>query len=1075
MKKVYLFVIILFSFLQVSMGENNPLWMRYPSISPDGKNIAFSFQGDIFIVPSQGGTARHLTVHKAYDFMPVWSPDSKNIAFASDRFGNFDVFVIPVEGGNPQRLTYYSSNETPNSFTPDGKYILFSATIQDTPENAQFPSGILSELYKVPVKGGRVSQILTTPAEKAVYDKKMQHILYQDRKGYENIWRKHHTSSVTRDIWLYSVKTGKSKKLSRFNGEDRNPVYGPDQKTVYYISEQFGAFNVCKFPLSNPDKVSQLTFFKRNPVRFLSAGNNGLLCFGYNGEIYTLVPGEKPKKVNVNLRVDEKENPVEFMTLTSHASEMAVSPSGKEVAFIVRGDVFVTSTNYSTTKRITNTPEQERSVSFSPDGKRLLYASERAKSWNIYQTKLVRPEEELFALSTVLKEEPVVVNKEETFQPLYSPDGKEVAYLENRTALKVINLATKKSRLVLSGKYNYSYSDGDQWYQWSPDGKWFLVQFSPHNLFMNDVALVSAAGGDNPINLTNSGYNDSRPKWILNGNGMIWGSDMQGLRSHGSWGATRDIYALFFNQKSFDRFKMSKEEYDLLKAKEKEARKKKSKTNPTKKVITPVTFDLKNIDDRRVRLTINSSNISDAILTPDGEKLYYLAKFEKGYDLWVNNLRTKQTKLALKLRGGGGAMQLDKSGKNLFLMSGGKIMKIAITGKPMPKVISYRAELNINKAKEREYMFDHVWREAKEKFYRPDLAGVDWKYYGDEYRRYVPFITNNYDYAEMLSEMLGELNGSHTGAGYRHRDPKGDQTAKLGVFIDWNYKGKGAKILEVIEKGPLQKAGSKIKAGDILEKIDGVVIDKNENYYRFLNHKAGKNTLLSMYDPKTGKRWEETVKPTSIRKESGLLYDRWVKLRTEEAKKLSDGKIGYVHIRGMNSASFRKFYSELLGRDYNKKAIIVDTRFNGGGWLHDDLVTILSGKKYVEFYPHGRYYGYEPINKWVKPSAVLISESNYSDAHGFPYAYKTLKIGKLVGMPVPGTMTAVWWETLQDPTLYFGIPEVGTKNLKGHYLENTQLEPDVKIRQDFSVVSHGKDQQLEKAVQVLLKETSANN
>ncbi len=221
--------------------------------------------------------------------------------------------------------------------------------------------------------------------------------------------------------------------------------------------------------------------------------------------------------------------------------------------------------------------------------------------------------------------------------------------------------------------------------------------------------------------------------------------------------------------------------------------------------------------------------------------------------------------------------------------------------------------------------------------------------------------------------MPGELNGSHTGSGYRHNNINEDKTARLGIFYT-------------------------------------------------------------------------------------------------ETDSLSNGRIGYVHVRSMNSESFRRFYSELLGRNYDKEAVIVDTRFNGGGWLHDDLVTILSGKKYVDFYPRGVHFGYDPMNKWIKPSVVLISESNYSDAHGFPYAYKTLGIGKLIGMPVPGTMTAVWWETLQDNTVYFGIPQVGTKDLKGNYLENQQLEPDVKQRQDYEIVIKGRDQQLEKAVDVLLKE-----
>jgi len=1087
MKKFILLTLTVF-FLQTAFSDNNPLWMRYPAVSPDGQKIVFSYQGDLFIVPASGGEARHLTVHNAYDFMPVWSPDSKQIVFASDRFGNFDLFSVSAEGGVPKRLTFYSGTELPNSFTPDGKEVLFIASIQDVPENVQFPSGLLTELYAVPVNGGGIRQVLSTPAEKAVFNKAGDKIIYQDRKGYENVWRKHHTSAVTRDIWSYDLNTKSHTKLTGFNGEDRNPVFSNDGKTIYYLSEQSGTFNVWKMPLANPNNSVQVTFFEKNPVRFLTIADNDMLCFGYNGEIFTKKPGQQEEKVVVSIKADEKENEYEYTVMTSGATEMDVSPNGKEVVFVVRGEVFVTSVDYQTTKQITNTPQQERSVSFSPDGRSILYASERDSSWNLYQTKMVNDDEALFSLSTVLQEEPVLVSNDETFQPQYSPDGKEVAYIKNRETLEVINLDSKKTRTILDGKYNYSYMDGDQWYQWSPDGKWFLLEFSPNALFMIDVALVDAKGGSDPINLTNSGYHDSHPKWVRKGNAMIWFSDREGMRSHGSWGATRDVYAMFFNQKGYDKFRLSKEEYELMKLKEKKNKKDDKKADKKDKdkeddsktdnlfdvkveLADPVDLNLKNLEDRKVRLTINSSSIADAVLTSDGEKLYYLTKFEKGYDLWVNKLKDKETKLLMKLKGSSGFLYLDSKDENLFLFAGGKMMKIKIKGgKPDRKDIRFKAEFNLNKAIEREYMFEHVWRQVKEKFYRPDLGGVDWDYYKTNYEQFLPYITNNYDFAEMLSEMLGELNGSHTGSGYRHNDKHGDKTADLCIFFDWNHSGKGIKILEIIENSPLQFDGSKIANGNIIEKIDGVEINSNADYFKLLNHKSGKHILLSMMNLETGERWDESVKPVSRGKRSQLLYKRWVKIMEAQTDSLSGGKIGYVHVKGMNSSSFREVYSKILGKNYQKQAIIVDTRFNGGGWLHDDLVTLLGGKKYVDFYPRGVYYGYDPMNKWIKPSAVLISESNYSDAHGFPFAYKALNLGKLVGMPVPGTMTAVWWETLQDKSLYFGIPQVGTKDLNGNYLENQQLEPDVKQQQDYDVVTKGRDQQLEKAVEVLLEE-----
>ncbi len=1083
-KNLLLLIVAIFSTVNLFAQVNStPLWMRYPAISPDGKFIAFSYKGDIYKVSANGGDARILTTNPAYDYMPVWSPDGQTIAFASNRNGGFDIFTIPAEGGEPIRLTFHSANEYPSAFTTDGKEIIFKASIQDDAKNILFPSDVLSELYSVPVAGGRIKQVLTTPAESAVFSPDGKYIAYHDSKGYEDNWRKHHQSSVTRDIWIYDTQSKTHKKISSFEGEDRNPVFSADGKTIYYLSEINGSFNITSQDIELTSQPKTISNFTKHPVRFLSFANN-TFCFHYNGEIYTQLLNGNPQKVAINISADKTEQEIKFESLSRGATEMAVSPDSKEIAFIIRGDVFVTSTDYNNTKRITNTPEQERSVSFSPDGKKLLYASERNGSWNIYQTSVFSADEPNFALSTLLKEEPVVTIPEETFQPAYSPDGKEVAFLKERTTLCVMNLESKQIRTILDGRYNYSYSDGDQWYQWSPDGKWFVVSFMELPSWPDsDVALVKADGSGQFFNLTKSGYDDSNPKWMMDGKAIVWFNDKMGMRSHGSWGSQFDAYAMFLTQESFEEFNLSKLEWELLKEKRKKDKekakedtkekeksdKKDKKETPKDKGIEPLKIDINNIDDRKVKLTINSSALSDAILVPDGDKLYYLSRFEKGHDLWVTNLKDNETKLLVKIDGYAGNLSIDKEQKNLFLLSSGSIMKVEISSNKLT-TIKFNAEFSVNYPKEREYMFEHMWRQVDKKFYDPNLHGIDWKFYKSEYSRFLPHINNNFDYAEMMSELLGELNGSHTGCRYRSNPDNADQTAALGVFYDLNYSGNGMKIAEVIDKSPLINSKGKVKSGVIIEKIDGVDISANSNYFGLLNRKAGKLVSIEFYNPVNGERWAESVKPINRWDESELIYKNWIKKRNDEVERLSNGKIGYVHIRGMNSQSFREVYSDLLGKHRGKEAIIVDTRFNGGGWLHDDLATLLSGKKYVDFTPRGQHIGAEPIAKWYKPSVVLVGEGNYSDAHGFPYVYKTLKIGKLIGMPVPGTMTAVWWETQVDPTLVFGIPQMGVRDLNGKYLENQQLNPDIQVPIKPEDAATGIDNQIKAAVEELLKQ-----
>jgi Tol biopolymer transport system component len=1063
----------------VATGQENPLWLRYTAISPDGSTILFTYKGDIYSVPSSGGTATPLTLNEAYDFAPVWSHDGKTIAFASDRYGNFDVFVMPAQGGEAARLTFHSGGEIPSSFTADDRGVLFSAFRQDPASNAQFPISLMNELYSVPVGGGKVSQVLPVPALNATVSSKGDKLIFHDIKGYESDWRKHHTSSVTRDIWVYDFAAKQYTKLTTFNGEDRNPVFGANDDEFYYLSERDGSFNIYRSSLSDPSTSTAITRFTTNPVRFLTRARNNTLCFSYDGEVYTVQPGGTPKKVPIRIGADGRNTIDKIVPVNEGFTEATLSPNGKEFAYVFRGEIFVSAVEGGVTKRVTNTPWQERSVNFSPDGRSIVYAAEVENNWNVYMTSILRKEEPYFFMSTALKSEPVIASAAEEYQPMFSPDGKEVAYLENRVVLKVINLASKQTRMIMPAEMNYSYADGDQYYQWSPDSKWFLVQYGLRDrIFTPEVGLVSADGKGEMHNLTLSGYDDAVPKWSMDGKMMIWGSDRGGARQQSGDLTSGDVYGMFFTRAAFDRFKLTKEEFALVKEQEeKEKKKEEEKKKDEKKgkeavgkdsAKKEVLIDWENLTERKARLTTHTSPASDWLLSKDGEKLFYLTSFDKGSDLWVTELRAKETKLLAKLGVRRAGMELSSDGKFILLLAEGKVQKIDTeSGKAEPLKVS--GEMVLKQANERNYIFEHAWRQFKEKFYVADLHGVNWDGYYTIYKKFLPYINNNYDFAEMLSEMLGEVNASHTGCYYRGGQPNTDQTASLGLLFDYLYSGAGARVAEVIQGGPLDNAKSKVKAGQILEKIDGQAITDSVDVSQYLNRKVGRLTLLSLKDPATGATWEETLKPISGGEESELLYKRWVRNRRNEVEKLSGGKIGYVHVRSMDDASMRTVFDEALGRNLEKDALIIDTRFNGGGNIHEQLSDFLSGKKYVDIVPHGQYVGSEPYDKWMKPSIVLMGESNYSDAHLFPIAYKAKGVGKTLGMPVPGTGTFVWWERQIDPTLTFGIPMGGWRTMDGKFAENNQMAPDIMVRNEPGIMTAGRDQQIEAAVQELMK------
>lgn len=604
-----------------------PLWMRDVRISPDGKEIVFCYKGDIYKVSAKGGEAVQLTTQDSYESSPVWSPDGKQIAFASDRFGNTDVFVMPANGGSARRLTTNSASEIPSAFTPDGKFIVFSASIQDPASSALFPTSAMTELYKVPAEGGKTEQILGTPAEMVCFNAAGDKFLYQDRKGFEDEWRKHHTSSITRDVWMYDRASGKHTNLTKRAGEDRNPVLSSDGKEVFFLSERNkGSFNVYSFPLDNPEQVKPLTSFSTHPVRFLSLGGDGTLCYTYNGEIYTQKQGGKPSKVNVSLTRDDQEIPV-TLSYTRGASEAVASPDGKQVAFIVRGEVFVTSVEYGTTKQITHTPEAEEGLSFGADNRTLVYASERDGNWQLYKAEIERKEDLNFPNATLIKEEVLLPSKTvERMYPKFSPDGKEVAFIEDRIRLKVLNLETNKVRQITDGSTWYELSGGFN-YAWSPDGKWFTLEFigNKHDPY-TDIALVSADGKGELVNLTNSGYTSSSPKWTMDGNAILFTTERYGMRNHASWGSLDDVMMVFVNQDAYDKFRMSKEDYELQKELEKEQEKAADKKDGKKEdkkedkkeeadKVKDIVVELEGIQDRIVRLTPNSSSIASAILS----------------------------------------------------------------------------------------------------------------------------------------------------------------------------------------------------------------------------------------------------------------------------------------------------------------------------------------------------------------------------------------------------------------------------------------------------------------------------
>lgn len=1062
-------------------GQEEATWFRHPALSPDGRQIVFSALGDLWVVASGGGEARALTRGESLETRPCWSPDGRWIAYACDRHGNFDVFVVSAEGGPERRLTTLSTGDSPWCFSADGERILFTSGRGGLPASRAFPSGWPGEVHSVSRTDGSVRTENLLAAEEISLDGRGW--LYERVSAVEDDYRKHHTSSAARDIW-WRKPDGAQERATDWAGEDREPVWRP-QGGFWFLSERGGSFNV--FTAEPGGEARPLTFHQGEPVRSLSASREGLLAYSQAGSLWTLREGGQPLRLDVTVRADRRSAHPANLPLEGEISEALLSPDGAEMAFIARGEVFVSSVKHGSTRRLTDTPEQERGLSWAPDGRGLAYAGERGNLWRIYRAFLPRETDLRFTQAAEVREEVLVDGPDDSFQPRFSPDGKELAFLAKRTELRVLTLADKKLRTVLPERLNYSYTDGDQSFAWSPDGQWFTFHFPDKGRWSSEVGVVPAAGGA-VANLTQSGFEDYEPRWAANGKAVLYRTDRQGMKSQGGWGGQEDVFLLATSKEGLEWFRMSEEESaarqeadSLAKALEEEKEEARGKGRKKDKKdkdevedgeeadSVKVVLELPGAERRILRLTTSSSVLADFLLSPDCETLYTLERRTQGFDLFETQLRKGESSRMAELGLDHGQF-VGATEEALFLLAeGGRLLKVALGGEEVEDLAA-SPEMVLRQDREWEYLFDHIWRQVREKFYRPDLHGADWNSLRDTYRRYLPAIDHPRDFAECLSEMLGELNASHTGCFYAGGDERGDATADLGLLFEPVWEGAGPRVAEVVAEGPCDTSDSRIRPGHRLLAVDGVSTARSEDLWLALNRKAGQRLRLRLADDK-GVEYEQMVKAVGWGGRRALLYERWVERNRAEVERLSGGRLGYVHVESMDGGSYRRLISEALGLHADKQALVVDSRHNGGGNLTNELVSFLGGKRYFRnvVRPDDHVLGEEPWQFWLRPSIVIMNEANYSDAHCFPHAYKASGLGSLVGMPVAGTGTSVWWEGLPGD-LVFGIPEVGLMDESGVFLENHQLEPDLKVDNTPASVLEGRDLQLEAAVAELLRQ-----
>jgi len=1042
--------------------------LRYPTISSNGATISFSFQGDIWTVPASGGKAMRLTVHEAYEYLPVFSPDDKSIAFSGSRYGNNDIFVVAAEGGVPKRLTFHSNADIISSWSNSGN-ILFSTSR----EFQQIERPL--EIYSISSSGGTESRVMDAVGFDPVQSPDGRFIAFT-RGDINPIFREDYRGPSNRDIWLFDSKNKTYSKITSFDTNDIIPRWG-DNRTLYFLSANPGRNNLFRIKLDNNGKPlgspEQLTDFKDYSIRYFSISADGkTIVFEWEKNIYTMSTGTKSvQKVDVHIGADVRFDPVVNKTVYSDANEYEIAPGGKLIALAIRGEIYVKEANKdkSNAVNLSDHAYRDMDIAWLSDSVVLFTSDRNDNNFDIYMVRSADKQQSNIFKS--LKHEVTRLTKTSGDESalVVSGDGKNIAYVRGRGTLVV-------SDITPDGKLSNEKILLDGWatpggIRWSPDNKW--LAYSLEDLYFNEEVFIhSADNTGKPVNVSMHPRNDGQPFWSADGSKLGFISARHNR--------SEDVWFVWLKKEDFEK---SKQDWDDLSADEKPDKDKDKKESKNK----PIKIDFEKIHERVVQVTNFPGNESNLVISKDGETFFYTAESStaKGRDLYSIKWNGKDLKELTRSAFNPGGVLIDREGKYLyFLKSGGSMNRIDIKGDKI-EGLPYAAKQHIDYIAERTQIYEEAWRTIRDGFYDPKFHGKNWNALHDQYKTLCVNASTNEDFRDMFNYLLGELNSSHMAMSTpTQAETQRDATGMLGVEL--TPVKEGMRVSRVIPNSPADKESSKLLTGDIITVVNGVRFNETENFYASLNTSVDERTLLSVRGS-DGKEREVVIRPVnSIRQ---LLYEEWVDNRKALVDKFSAGRLGYIHIQAMNMASFEVFERELQAAGYGKEGLVVDVRYNGGGSTTDYLMAVLNYKQHAYTIPRGasdnlerdkaKFREYYPVGErlifsaWMKPSIALCNEGSYSNAEIFSHAYKTLGIGKLVGVATNGSVISTGGRPLLDGS-FVRLP------FRGWFTKATDKNqelgpaiPDITVYNSPDWIAKGTDNQLKTAVEELLKQLDA--